>query len=84
MFSSWVTEFVSNYSGMIVHASILSRLIFSADGLRVDTVKNVEKEFWSLFNSASGIYNLGEVSNGNVDYFCPYQDYMDGLIDYPT
>ncbi|RDW69853.1 hypothetical protein BP6252_08873 [Coleophoma cylindrospora] len=56
----------------------------AVDGLRVDTVKNVEKEFWSVFNTASGIYNLGEVSNGNVDYFCPYQDHLDGLIDYPT
>ncbi|RDW80975.1 hypothetical protein BP5796_05673 [Coleophoma crateriformis] len=69
LFSNWVTELVSNYS---------------VDGLRVDTVKNVEREFWSIFNTASGIYNLGEVSNGNVDYFCPYQDHLDGLIDYPT
>ncbi|KAL3425170.1 alpha amylase [Phlyctema vagabunda] len=69
MFSTWVEGFVANYS---------------IDGLRIDTVKHVEKEFWPIFNSASGVFNLGELADGNVDYFCPYQDYMDGLLDYPS
>ncbi|CZR63650.1 related to alpha-amylase A precursor [Phialocephala subalpina] len=69
MFSSWVEYLVSTYS---------------IDGLRVDTVKHVEGPFWSIFNSASGVYNVGEVADGNVPYVCPYQNYMDGVLAYPT
>ncbi|KAH6675165.1 glycoside hydrolase family 13 protein [Halenospora varia] len=69
MFSTWVKYLVSTYS---------------IDGLRVDTVKHVEKPFWSIFNSASGVFNIGEVADGNVEYLCPYQNYMDGLLGYPS
>ncbi|KAF4635682.1 hypothetical protein G7Y89_g2413 [Cudoniella acicularis] len=69
MFSTWVEYLVSTYS---------------IDGLRVDTVKHIEKPFWPIFNSASGVYNVGEVADGDVGYVCPYQDYMDGLLAYPS
>ncbi|KAL9637474.1 MAG: hypothetical protein Q9204_001869 [Flavoplaca sp. TL-2023a] len=57
--------------------------VFGIDGLRIDTVKHVEKSFWSNFKSAAGIYTLGEVFDGAMNYTCPYQEQLDGLLDYP-
>ncbi|KAI4242063.1 MAG: hypothetical protein L6R42_011122, partial [Xanthoria sp. 1 TBL-2021] len=57
--------------------------VFGIDGLRIDTVKHLEKTFWSDFKSASGVYTLGEVFDGDVAYTCPYQEQLDGLLNYP-
>lgn len=65
---SWITNLVSNYS---------------IDGLRIDTLSHVEKRFWPGFNTAAGTYCMGEVDNGNPDYVCPYQNYVDGVLNYP-
>lgn len=43
----------------------------------------MEKSFWSNFKSAAGVYTLGEVLDGATDYTCPYQEQLDGLLDYP-
>ena len=67
-FNSWISSLVSNYS---------------IDGLRVDTVKHVPKSFWPNFNTASRVYNLGEVYHGDPGYTCPYQNYMDGVLNFP-
>ncbi|GES66595.1 alpha-amylase [Aspergillus terreus] len=64
----WVADLVANYS---------------IDGLRVDTVKHVEKDFWPGYNSAAGVYCVGEVFSGDPAYTCPYQNYMDGVLNYP-
>ncbi|KAJ5899751.1 hypothetical protein N7495_004495 [Penicillium taxi] len=64
----WVGSLVSNYS---------------IDGLRVDTVKHVNKDFWPGYNSAAGVYCIGEVLEGATSYTCPYQEVMDGLLNYP-
>ncbi|CAL5871101.1 uncharacterized protein PFLUO_LOCUS5347 [Penicillium psychrofluorescens] len=68
MWYTWVHSLVSNYS---------------IDGLRVDTVGNVQKGFWPGYNKAAGVYCVGEVFNGDVDFTCPYQDVIDGVLDYP-
>lgn len=68
MYSTWISELVANYS---------------IDGLRVDTVKHVEKDFWPGFNKAAGVFCIGEVfETVNVTYLCEYQKYMDGLLNY--
>ncbi|KAI4527757.1 glycoside hydrolase family 13 protein [Schizophyllum commune Loenen D] len=64
----YVGELVSNYS---------------IDGLRLDATKNIRKDFWPGFCSAAGVYCQGEVWTANVDQFCPWQDYMAGLHNYP-
>ncbi|MCJ1369414.1 hypothetical protein MMC20_000625 [Loxospora ochrophaea] len=56
---------------------------FAVDGLRIDTAKHVQKSFWSNFTSAAGIYTMGEVLSGEVNYTCPYQSYLDGVLNYP-
>ncbi|KAF8311727.1 glycoside hydrolase family 13 protein [Clavulina sp. PMI_390] len=67
-YASWIQSLISTYS---------------IDGLRVDTVKHVEKDFWSAFQSAAGVYAVGEVADGDIDYVCPYQNYLNGLLNYP-
>lgn len=64
----WVKGLVANYS---------------IDGLRIDTVKHVEKDFWPGYNDAAGVYCVGEVFSGDPQYTCPYQNYLDGVLNYP-
>ncbi|KAH6649949.1 glycoside hydrolase superfamily [Chaetomium tenue] len=69
VWNEWVTEMVSKYS---------------IDGLRVDSAKHVETSFWSGFSDAAGVYLLGEVFQGDPLYVAPYQQYFDGVTDYPS
>lgn len=59
-----------------------SRLLLRIDGIRIDTVKHVRKDFWPSFTAASGVYALGEVLDGSVDYIAPYTEVMDGIFSY--
>ncbi|KAH1687383.1 hypothetical protein KXX12_001899 [Aspergillus fumigatus] len=65
---NWVNSLVSNYS---------------IDGLRIDTVKHVQSDFWPGFNDAAGVYCIGEVFDGDPAYTCPYQEVLDGVLNYP-
>ncbi|OJJ55916.1 hypothetical protein ASPSYDRAFT_92119 [Aspergillus sydowii CBS 593.65] len=65
----WVKDIVSEYS---------------IDGLRLDTVKHVEKDFWPGYVQAAGVYAVGEVLDGDPAYTCGYQaSIMDGVMNYP-
>jgi alpha-amylase len=57
---------------------------FKVDGLRIDTVKHVEKDFWPSFAWASGVYTIGEVWNGDVEMVAGYDDTMAGFLNYPV
>ncbi|KAH6619878.1 glycoside hydrolase family 13 protein [Chaetomium sp. MPI-SDFR-AT-0129] len=54
------------------------------DGLRVDSGKHVETSFWSGFSAAAGVYMVGEVFDGDPAYVTAYQQYFDGVMDYPS
>lgn len=49
----------------------------------MDTVKHVQKDFWPGYNKAAGVYCVGEILDGDPDYTCPYQEVMDGVLNYP-
>ncbi|KAH8152050.1 uncharacterized protein LAJ45_04044 [Morchella importuna] len=68
-YHEWIAELVSNYS---------------IDGLRIDTVKHVQKDFWPDFEDASGVYCVGEVYSGDASYTCPYQNYLSGVLNFPV
>nr|ADQ44918.1 alpha-amylase [Schwanniomyces occidentalis] len=68
VFQTWVSDFVQNYS---------------IDGLRIDSAKHVDTASLTKFEDASGVYNLGEVYQGDPTYTCPYQNYMKGVTNYP-
>lgn len=57
--------------------------ILPVDGLRIDTVKHVEKEFWPGFVEAAGVYAVGEVFQGDPAYTCAYQEYVPGVLNFP-
>ncbi|KAF3028855.1 hypothetical protein E8E15_007299 [Penicillium rubens] len=67
LFQKWVKWLVAEYG---------------FDGLRIDTVKHVEKDFWSAFSSAAGVYTIGEVWDGDPAYLAGYAQDMDGLLNY--
>ena len=68
-YQSWIKGLVSNYS---------------IDGLRLDTVQEVNTGFWSGFRKASGVYMVGEVANGDPTFVCSFQDYLPGVLNYAT
>lgn len=57
---------------------------YSFDGVRIDTVKHVEKDFWPGFANAIGAYSIGEVFDGDPAYLAPYAKLMPGLLNYAT
>lgn len=57
---------------------------YGIDGLRIDTAIEVDTGFWKGFGNAAGVYYVGETYNGVVDFVCGLQDYMPGIMDYPT
>ncbi|QQK46373.1 Rutin-alpha-L-rhamnosidase [Penicillium digitatum] len=73
---SSVQTLLNNWIGDLVS-------VYSIDGLRVDTVKHIQKSFWPGFNAAAGIYAVGEVFDGDPAYTCDYQKYIDGILNYP-
>ncbi|CAK4033307.1 glycoside hydrolase family 13 [Lecanosticta acicola] len=68
VWDTWVGELVSNYS---------------VDGLRIDSLMEVNTGFWSGFQSAAGVYSVGEVLEGDEGFVCAFQDYVPGVMNYP-
>ena len=56
--TSWVKSLVGNYT---------------FDAVRIDTVKHIRQDFWPGFTSAAGVFNQGEVLDGDPGYVGPYQ-----------
>jgi alpha-amylase len=67
--NSWITSLVATYE---------------IDGLRIDSAQQVQHDFFPSFQSAAGVHVIGEVFNGDPAYVCPYQDYMSGVMNFPT
>ncbi|RYP56408.1 hypothetical protein DL771_011889 [Monosporascus sp. 5C6A] len=67
LFQEWISWLVKEYG---------------FDGVRIDTVKHVERDFWPGFSAAAGVYTIGEVFNGNPAYVAGYADTMSGLLNY--
>jgi len=56
---------------------------FDFDGIRIDTIPHVPKDFWSEYTEASGVFQMGECFNGDVDFVAGYQGHVEGLFNYP-
>jgi len=65
---SWITDMINTYD---------------IDGLRIDTVPYVSKDFWTEFTQASGVYTVGEVFDSNMPYAAGYQGPVSGILNYP-
>jgi alpha-amylase len=54
------------------------------DGLRVDTVPEVDAGFWQQFQHAAGVFAIGEVFNGDIECVSAYtKDALDSALSYP-
>ena len=58
--------------------------VFSVDGMRLDSASHVNMGFWPELNSAAGVYCIGEIFDDRPSYVCPYQEVLDGVLNYPT
>lgn len=68
LWNEWVTATVQKYN---------------IDGLRIDSLKHVEKDFYPGFLEASGVFALGELLDGDVKSYPSWLDYVSGLLNYP-
>ncbi|KAI0655767.1 glycoside hydrolase family 13 protein [Cubamyces menziesii] len=67
--NTWISTLVSNYN---------------VDGVRIDTVKHVRKDFWPDFAKSAGVFTIGEVLHNETDYVSAYTQVLDSVLDYPT
>jgi len=57
---------------------------YDVDGLRIDTVKHIRKDFWPDFAKAAGVFTLGEVLINDTGYAAQYTEVLDAILDYPA
>jgi len=55
----------------------------SFDAIRIDTVPEVSKSFWTTFQDSAGVFGIGEVFNGDPAYVGGYQGPVDSVFSYP-
>ena len=72
----WVTQKLEEW----IHDLIIK---YNIDGIRIDTIVEVPKWFWDRFREAAGVFQIGEVFNGNAEYVGDYQNHLDSVFNYP-
>lgn len=56
---------------------------FGFDGIRIDTIPEVPKDFWDEYKQSAGVFQMGECFNGDAGYVGDYQNHLDGVFNYP-
>ena len=56
---------------------------YGFDGIRIDTVEEVPKDFWAEYTQSAGVYSMGEVFNGDPKYVSGYQGPVEATLNYP-
>jgi alpha-amylase len=57
---------------------------YNLDGIRIDTIPEVPKWFWKQFSESAGIFEIGEVFDGRMDFVAGYQNCcLDSVLNYP-
>lgn len=57
---------------------------YGFDGIRIDSVPEVPKDFWTEYTQSAGVYSVGEIFNGDLRYVSGYQgSAVDGTLNYP-
>lgn len=69
MLQKWIQELVHTYE---------------IDGIRIDTVKHVEKSFFPDFIEASGVFGIAEIFDGSVATYPDWNSYVPGAFNYPS
>jgi len=55
----------------------------NCEGIRIDTIAEVEKPFWKELQRYIGKFAIGENYNGDLSYVSGYQEYLDSVLSYP-
>jgi len=56
---------------------------YDIDGLRLDALRHIDKNFWLEFSQAAGVYTVGEVFDPDINYAANYQHYVDAVLNAP-
>ena len=73
---SWVRQYLKDWVKNLVST-------YNFDGIRIDTIPEVAKDFWAEYAESAGVFQMGECFNGNDQYVGPYQQALTGLFNYP-
>lgn len=73
---SWVASTLYDWIRSIVQT-------YGFDGIRIDTVPHIPVSFWKQFTNASGVYSVGEVFDGDMNYHKGFLDGVDATLNYP-
>jgi len=73
-------DYVRSYLKSWIEATVQK---FDFDGIRIDTIVEVPKDFWSEYAAAAGVFQMGEAFNGDIDYVADYQNYLTATFNYP-
>nr|AIG55673.1 secreted protein [Thraustotheca clavata] len=73
---SFVRSYLKNWVKQLVQT-------YGFDGIRIDTVPEVHPDFWAEYGSSAGVFQVGEVFNGDPAYVGPYQKYLTSVFNYP-
>ena len=74
--NEWVTEKLVEW----IHDLVIK---YDIDGIRIATVNEVPKWFWDKFTISAGVFQIGEVFDGDPDYLADYQNHLDSVHNYP-
>jgi alpha-amylase len=74
--NSYVRDYLKNWVKNLVAT-------YKFDGIRIDTIPEVPKDFWSEYGAASGVFQMGEVFNGDSNYVGGYQGPVTAVFNYP-
>ncbi|KAI8073294.1 a-amylase [Gongronella butleri] len=56
---------------------------FGFDGLRIDTMRHVRKEFWIDYIASAGVFATGEVFEPDPAYAMSYMEVSPSVLNYP-
>lgn len=73
---SYVRSYLKNWIHNLVQK-------YGFDGIRIDTIPEVPKDFWREYGQSAGVFQMGECFNGNSGYVGDYQNYVEGMFNYP-
>ena len=74
--NSYVRQYLKDWVKNIVET-------YDFDGIRIDTIPEVPKDFWAEYGQSAGVFQMGECFNGDPAYVGPYQGSLTALFNYP-
>lgn len=63
--------------------SLIKTIVPICDGIRVDTVPEVPKDFWAEMQGKIGTFAMGEAYDGRIPYVAGFQGPLNSVLSYP-